>query len=185
MELKEYLKIFRKYLALIAALSFIGMSLAFAFARRIPQGYQDSQTFFISPQSAAIQMYEGYYGQEKARNFTDTAVAILDSPDFKSEVQGTNEAISVRKMAPQVVRLTATSKSSAAAKNLLDKTVNSFNSKLQSLSGSQAQIQLKAIGRAQGPSTVAVNRKVFALVGLIAGFAFATAAISLKTYFKI
>lgn len=185
MELRQYLKVFKKNFLVVVVLCIFGLLLGYFLAMSRSEGFQQDQTLYIAPQTTDTQNYEGFYGQEKARNFTDTAVAILESPDFKAEIQGSGESLSVRKIAPQVIKITTTAKDPQGAKNLMAKVTSTFNSKLQTVSNNQAKIELKELGKLQEPAPIIINKKVSTLAGLVLGFAFAILAISLKTYFKL
>ena len=177
------LKILRKDIVLILILSLAGSILALILTRSLPQGFSKTQNFYLAFQGDQSQNQSAYYAQEKARNFTDTAVAILDSADFRGEVQTPGETLSIKKIAPQVVRITAVANSSESAQNLMTSTVASFNAKLTTLN--QNQIQLKEIGKSAEPFPAVDNKKVFAAAGFVLGAAFAILAVSLKTYFKL
>ena len=181
MELKEYLKIIKKYLTFIAICAVGGAALGAFSTKFLPKGYNLSQTVFLAPPQSITQgtyNYEGFYAQEKARNFTDTAVAILESEDFKSEVTANDQALSVKKLAPQVIRLIAIGQSPASSQDLMAKTINTFNKKFIDLS-------LKPIGQSPKPTFQASSRKVYTTAGFVLGLVTAVVVISLKTYFKL
>lgn len=183
MELRQYLKILQQNLILILLLGLFGMALAFLITRSMSAGYQKSQTFFLEAQFESRENLADFYAQEKARNFTDTAVAILESPDFRRDLKADGQ-IQVRKIAPQVVRITTRATKSQSPNDLMTETVNSFNSKLIAISDDQ-KLELKALGTSPEPAKDIINKKVFALAGLLLGFTFAIVAISLKTYFRL
>lgn len=184
MELKEYLNILKKNLALTIALTVTGLLIGLISARSLPEGYQASQTFFLtSTQSPNPQDVNfGYYNQEKARNFTDTALAIVQSPDFKSYAQ-LSAAISAKKVAPQIIRITATAASAQDTLPQLTRTKEQFNSKLAMLG--EGNLKIQEVGSNQEPHLAKVNAQVTAAAGAIFGFAAAILALSLKTYFRI
>lgn len=184
MELKDYIKILKNNLPIIAACSLLGILIAIFMTKSLPNGYLQTQTLFVHTPSSQNQQNGSFYSQEQSRNFTDTAVAILESADFKSltDVQGSTR---VKKLAPQVINLTTVAKDPQLTKDLMEKTISSFNSKLNQVTEGQNQLQLKQISAAVNPSKIIVNTKVYALSGLIVGLAFAILAISLKTYFRL
>lgn len=191
MELKQYLKVAKKYWLFIIIVSLIGILLALFVARKMPQGFVLTQTFFITPpavQNFAQYHFEAYHAGEKARNFTDTAVAILDSADFKSQVVSPGQAVKIRKLAPQVIQIKAFTPKSEEAKQLMVATASTFNAQFvftQPLPADPASFGLKEVAPAQAPTQQVVNRQVLAAAGLVLGFAFAVFVVSLKTYFKI
>lgn len=188
MELKEYLIILKKYLFFIAILAFVGAIFAYYFAASRPQGYSTNQTFYLAGpkiEDNSNYTYEGYFAQEKARSFTDTAVAILDSSDFKSTVISPGQSLTVRKLAPQVIRLTANSSTPEAAHQLVGAGASAFNTQFITLAGDQGALSLKAIGQPPPAESDRLNRRIITISGALAGAAFALLVISLKVYFKV
>lgn len=190
MELEELIQIIKKYFAFIGVLVVIGAIIGASSSDFFSSGYNHSQTYFLAdkftqtPVSANLRS-ESYFEQEKPRNFTDTAVAILNSPDFKSQVlEGTDDLI-VRKVAPQVIRLTYVSNSPDQNFIKLNEISDKFNQKIQDLQESSPSSQLKAIGQVGTPVYSALNSSTLAASGAILGAVFAIFIISLKTYFKI
>lgn len=186
MEFKEYIKIFKKYSAFILLCVILGAVVGFFSTNYLPQGYRLTQTLIISgPQPAPdTYNYEGFYSQERARNFTDTAVAILESGDFQKEIPQ-NGSLEVKKLAPQVIRLTVTAKDPATSKDLMQKTQEAFNKKYLELAGDNQNITLKPIASPEEPAFQRSSRKIYAAGGAIIGLALSIAAISLKSYFRL
>lgn len=176
MELKEYLKVYKKYWVLIIIIAVLSAVLAFFYSRQLPTGYKNSQTFFLSPQTGSTNL-ETFHAQEKARNFTDTAVAIISSPDFKSQITTGGESLAVKKLAPQVLQITTFSTNPENSKILTKKAISLANEKFST--------NLVEVESALEPADVAQKKYIYVLAGLVAGLAFAIFAISLKTYFKI
>lgn len=176
MEFKEYLKAFSRYWLFIIIVACLGALLAFFYSRQLPQGYKNSQTFFITPKESQTNL-EAFHAQEKARNFTDSAVAIITSADFKLQILAQGESQAVKKLAPQVLQITTFSKSSTQAKEQTKKTVSLFNDRFAA--------SLQEVGPARDPAHVARPTQVYTVAGFVAGLAFAIFTISLKAYFKI
>lgn len=185
MELKQYLKIVKKNLLLVLVLSVAGAVLALLLTKSLGSGFFLTQTFYVSSPIEGSPEYAGFYTQEKARNFTDTAVAILESLDFKKELVSSGDLITTQKVAPQVVRVTTTSQDRQRAKALMGSTVDSFNTKIQKLSGNQPQIQLKELASSDEPQKITRSKLVFAAAGLVLGATAAILTVSLKTYFRL
>jgi len=180
MELKEFIRLFKKNALAVIFFILIGLVLSILISAKLPSGYNQSQTFYIvEPKENAGDFYdyEGYYGQQKARDFTDTAVAILQSENFPN--------LTVRKVAPQVIKLTATAESADESENLLDRVKGSFNQELVSLSGQDQALQIRPIGQVQPASFVSPNKKLLAVFGASLGFVFGVLVVGLKTYFKV
>lgn len=186
MELKELISIIRKNWQIVVALSVTGVVLALFLTAKMSKNYVQTQTLFVSAKQQppdTTSTSPAYYDQEKARNFTDTAVAILQSPDFKNSVLGPGESTSTKKEAAQVLTITASAPTPEAASQLMEKTITTFNNNLVNLNNQETL--LKQVGKNQEPHLPAVNRKVYLLAGLLLGLAASVAAISLKTYFRL
>lgn len=189
------MKIIRKNLLLLVACTAIVIVLAYFISAKSQSGYKLEQAFFISgtifqegptAQSSVPQPYDfdNYYGQEKARNFTDTAVAILQSGDFANSLSVGDAHISAQKLAPQLIKITAVSTSSSDAKFILERTVLEFNQKMKALEP-QNSPRLSPIGIPQEPVLNRIGPKIALLAGVAFGLALSTFLIALKTYFKL
>lgn len=188
MELRQYLAIFKKHFWAISLFGVVGAVTAFVFVARLPSGVRLEQLFYIVPPASPKEdtyNFEGYFRQEKARNVTDTVVAILGSADFAQTVVVPPEAVSVHKIAPQLISIAVTSSQQENAKILLEKAVLSFNQKMADLVGFEQAVQLKPV--ANNPLTASVTQNKFILVifGAVAGITFALFVVGLKTYFKL
>ena len=188
MEFKEYIKIFKKNIGVLLLLVVLGVVLALVITYKLPSGYSQSRLFYIAGPKTTSQTnydYEGYYVQQKARDFTDTAVAILESADFTSQVGISSVNFSVRKVAPQVIKLTATAKDSLEAENAIEKISQSFNLKLVNLTGNDPALQIKPIGKAQPSYFSSPNKIIVGVFGGSLGFIFGILVVGLKVYFKV
>lgn len=180
MELRAYLKEFTKYWVLIALLVAFGAALGYFYTRHMPSGYRATQTFFIAPAPAGEFNIEANNAQEKARNFTDTATAIISSAPFQSQITLSGQTLTVRKNAPQVLTISAHAPTGEEAGAVIVKSKELFNSRFGSPGAT-----LEEIGPAKTPQAILGTPLIYALAGAILGFGFAIFAISLKTYFKL
>lgn len=178
MELNSYLKFFKRFWIFILFCAFLGLVIAISLAKA-PSPYSLTQVFYLSsPKITASDPSQSFYNQEMVRNFTDTAVAILNSPDFKSRILQPQETFFARKLAPQVIRLTATSQEPQETQVSMKKVIEIFNQRFAS------PLSLEEIAP-QAPTQRTFNGKVVALAGFIIGFAFAIFVISTKTYLRL
>jgi capsular polysaccharide biosynthesis protein len=194
MELKEYVEVVKKNILIIFLLTFLGGAVALYFATNFKSGYRLEQDFFISssretsslasPQQALTDSPQNsYYSQEYARNFTDTAVAILASPDFAGSLN-TPGSIAIRKEAPQVIKITTIASDPQLAKSLMEKVTSIFNGKIRELQPSTT-FQINAIGKVSEPRQANPPPKIVLAFGAAAGFVTSLAVIGLKTYFRL
>jgi|SRR3990172_7415119 len=187
MEIKQFLAIFKKYWLFILVFVCLGAAIAYLFTSTLPSGYRQEQLFFISSTQENFEGYnfEGYYGQEKARNFTDTAVAILESQQFQGEVSAQNANISARKITPQLIRITVTADVPEEAEKLIPEIVSNFNRKMLDLIGTNETIQIKTISPPSPAYFVAPEKKIFIPATAAIGAIFGIFIVGLKTYFKL
>jgi len=187
-ELKQFINILKKNIFFIVFFGVLGVVVALFFALKFSSGYQQSQLFYVnSPEESTQSVYnfEGYFAQEKARNFTDTAVAILTSPDFLKDVSNQSAAVGIRKLAPQVIRITVTASDPQVPAESINKIAAAFNQKLSGLTQENKAVTIKPIAKIQEPVFAGPDKKVLIAFGLMAGVVFAILTIGLKIYFKV
>lgn len=164
-----------------------GLAISFFVSTKANYPYKQTQLIFLQTQgdeSATAQNYSGYYAQEKARNFTDTAVSILNSSDFQTEIRANTVSIDAKKLSPQLIRLTASTSHSQDQSVGLNQTIETLNSKIKNITG-QNFIEAKSLSAPSQITYSAPDKKVIALAGLLAGFIFALCTISARVYFKL
>jgi len=90
MELREYLKIFKKHLVLILVITFLLTAAAFVFTLTQPIRYQANGSLTIVPKSIAelknIYQYDGYYALQASNLFGVTISSWLANPDIVTEI---------------------------------------------------------------------------------------------------
>lgn len=193
MELKDLIKILRENLILILCLTVLSIALSYIYASQKASGYNVAQTYLINTQEASTSSqlsppetrnFDSFYQQEKARNFTDTAVAILQSSDFQKDIASPADSLSIQKVALQVIKITSTSNNSQDAQKLNEKTVSTFNEKIKNLLPNQPP-QLLSVGPISQSFSTVSQRKIYLLFGAIAGFTLGLFIAGLKTYLKL
>lgn len=180
MELKQYIAILKKYWLFMAFFALAGAAIAALTAPNLTAGWRLEQTFLLQAPELEQDSQDRYYQQEIARNFTDSAVAILTSPSFSADVNAPG-TVSARKIASQVIRITVSFPNQQDTADTLTKTVLALNQKLAGLN----KLQLEALGTASGPYFWAVDAKIAAPAGALLGLAMAIFIVALKTYFKL
>ncbi len=190
MEISELINLVKKYIILIAILALIGGVIGASSANFFSSGFKHQRLYFLTDPVVASQISdtpnsESFSLQEKSRNFTDTAVAILDSPDFKNEVLARGDSLQVRKVAPQVIRLTLVSNTPDTNFSKLQKVSASFNLKIQDLTASTPSSILKPVGLESSPVYSSLSRQVLFVFGVVLGTVFALLVIGLKNYYRI
>jgi len=141
MELRDISKILRKYRRKIVFLAIAGFAFG-VMVSLLPPKYISSGSLYVKREAnpgTGYFTYEGYYAQQTAMSYTNSVVAILESPDIKKKVLGlmnipVNEktirelgrTIKVKKTGPQVILVTVKNKNYDISMEVWDKTVNSL-----------------------------------------------------------
>ncbi|OGD97148.1 hypothetical protein A3A49_00955 [Candidatus Curtissbacteria bacterium RIFCSPLOWO2_01_FULL_38_11b] len=190
MELKEFLKIIKRYSLFIIILAALGAAVGFSSTNLTSAGFKRTQTYIISPQSPVLENSPDYHAQnyylgENLKNSTDSFVAILQSEDFQKEVMSPGDELAVRKIAPQVIRLTYNSQSENNASTNLEQVVEKFNIKFGILFEKGTSIQLKPVGAQLPPLYSKLNNFTLLAAGLVLGVSFALFVVALKEYNRI
>ncbi len=193
MELKSYIKLLTHNFLFILICVVVASGIAAYTASSSQGGYVLEHTYYLQEQQPEqlttletnqAQANEKYYKQELARNFTDTAVAILNRPDFSSQFAQGKSKISAEKIAPQVVNLTVNSPDASETQFLLERTVIGFNQNVKIIAPGN-NIELKAVGPLPAPKIASLDTKVIIAAGAILGFALAVCTVALKTYLRL
>lgn len=183
MELKKILTIFKKNVVYLLVFVVIGAVVGAYLGKNYKDVPHAQLDVFLTPKNVPkVQANDNYYLQEEARNFTDSAVVILESPDFAKGLTQSGETISASKLSAQLIRLTASALSDERASALLNDTINKFNTKIPELTAEDRTVLLKPIATEPRNFTPAVNTKVLILTGALFGFLFAAFVISLREY---
>lgn len=181
MEFKQYIKLIQKNLAFIAILIFVGLFLGLYSSRFFPSSYRQSQVLFVSDTQSINPEFNK--NQERAINFTDTAASIIPSEDFLNSIQISQTSVDVKKLAPQVLKITTSSQSASKSKQDLETIVLKFNEKTENLTGDKS-LQLKPVGVMPGPSHFVLDSKILAIFGAFIGLTVSVSIIALAAYFK-
>lgn len=187
MDLKQFIKIIKKYSLFIIILVVLGAVVGVFSTSLTSSGFQRTQTYIFSdkssnPQNNPNSQAEAYYTGENLRNSTDTFIGILQSDDFQKEAVASGDSLQVKKVAPQVIRLTYSSPVERNSAENLDKVVVKFNSKIANFTKTNFTIQLEPVGMAQTPVSSSVNNTTLLFAGAFVGIAFALFIVGLKEY---
>lgn len=186
MEFKGYLKILKAHIAIIVVFMISGLVTSLLVSTNTNYPYKQTQLIFLQTQASELtpdQNYYGYYAQEKARNFTDTAVSIVNSSDFQADNKN-KVALDAKKLSPQLIRLTTSASNSQDQSFAINQTIEALNSKIKMVTG-QNYIEAKPLTLPSQAIYSAPDKKVMAAAGLMAGLIFALSTISAKTYLKL
>lgn len=181
MEAKELIKIARRNLIFFIIFALVGALVGFYSNKLLPSGYRQSRVLFVT--SSKVSEPNAIIVQDPATNVADSAVSVIPSQDFLlySQVKSTVE---VKKLAPLVIRITATSHSPEQSQQDLETLISSFNTKISQLR-SDASVQLAPVGTNTQASYFAFNSKILTLFGALIGVAAAITILAVSLYLKL
>lgn len=177
MEPKDYLDVITKNLYFFLALVVIGAAVGYFLATNYPKSQGFEKVFYVSKTPNEQKSQE----DQNINNSTDSAVYILSSAEFQKSQGFPTTPFAVRKMAPQVIKITTNTQNQGQITTL----VSSFNSQLSTLENSKPTYELKPISQNTEEITKGLNRKVTAAAGSLFGFVVALAVTGLKNYLKL
>jgi len=197
MELREYLRIIRKNLPLIAGLVVVSGAAAFFFSQNLPPTYTTSLTLYVKRQptepSDKYYTFDGYYSQQAAEKFTETVIGFLKSKDIllasakladlptdQKSLEQLSSSIKIRQVAPQLVSLKVTQKDGGIAKKFCTALAQATTERINLLNqtGDKAisvdLLNPEPLVEKNEPKVV-LNSLVGVLCGLLAGLTYAFA----------
>lgn len=175
----QYIKIVKTNLFFICALTLVGAICGYLSVAHIESGYKAQQTIFVRIEKINPLSYEGV----DAQTITDTVAAYISSTDYQRKTNKISQT-TAKKVAAQVVTLTATSQSLEEAQNSLKNTTTNFNQVAPDLI-THSKVELVNVGEEAIPTKNALNSRVLALFGAILGFAASISIISASRYFRL
>lgn len=181
MDLKDYVKILTKNAFFIIALTLIGAAVAFSSTGFLKSGYKNEMVYFLvisdSGNSLTSQKLD-------PTNITDTAVAVLTSPDLLNETAISSMSLDVKKLAPQVIKLTLTSQSPELSKNSQAPVVEKLNQKLTAFVP-EATLKLEPVGEESQSFQQVLNSKILAVFGALIGLLASLVTVAIVRYLRL
>lgn len=191
MDLKDYIKILKKNFLTLLILTVVSVSIGMIYSQKAQPGHKLEQVFIISSQENQITSQQSSQSslklerrspQQEARDFTDTAVALLQSKSLNQDRPGNQ--ISVEKLAPQLIKITALASNPQEAKVQMERTVIDFNRVLNELI-TDPSLEIKAVGTMPDASLNIIDRKIILATSFFIGLTFSVLVISLRNYFNL
>lgn len=181
MDIKDYIKILTKNAFFIIILTLIGATVAFSSTRFLKSGYKNEMVYFL-----VINQPENSLQNQKLdpTNTTDTAVAILASPDFLKETAINALSVDVKKLAPQVIKLTLTSDNSQLSQSSQAQVATKFNQKVTTFI-TNGTLKLEPVGESPPSIHNALNSKVLAVFGALIGLLASLTSIAIVRYLRL
>lgn len=180
MELINYINILKKHLAFILTLSILGAMVAYTSTSFIKSGVVFERTLFLK----IIENDSNSNTQLDVSALTDTSVAYVGSADFLNSANTHQAAVSVRKLAPQIIRLTVTSPSPETSREVSQNVVGIFNNRAKDLT-TTAQVELLQTGEPNEPAKQVLNRQILAIFGAFIGATLSLVILMLSQYFRL
>ena len=201
MELREYTKIIKKGLPLLAVLATGFGGLAFLVSKQMSPTYTASLTLYVKRQATEARedyyTFDGYYSQQAAEKFTETVVGFLKSKDIllasakladlpidQESLEQLESSIKIKQVAPQLVSLEVKKEDSNAAKTSCTALAQATTERINLLN--QTGDKSISVDLLNTEPLVEKNEpKVIlnSLVGLLTGLLLASLYIFLKEYF--
>ena len=185
MELKDYWQILQKNLAFIVFLAFLGALCAYLLTSNFGGGQQVQKHYLLIEETTPVGEFGSPVIFQESVDLTDTAVAILQTYDFKKEILANRENLIVKKEARQVLNLQAQASQKERAGEIIEAAAANFNGETANLFGRNSKIRLAEIGASYESLRPALDKKITTAFGFLLGAAFAVFAVGLKTYFKV
>ncbi len=199
MELAEIIKILKKNITTVAVIALLGTVIG-VLVYVIPPRYISTGSFFVTrtvESSQAYFTYEGYYSQQTAAAYTNTAAALLESVDLRTKalelakidpseknLRKYAKYIDVKKKAPQLITLTVkemTKERSSQLWNSLAQTLITSSEGANRL-GDQ---NLKIVKISDNPVVKPEYKSIYVdgLTGLVGGFGVGLFLVGLSHYY--
>ena len=201
MELKEILRKLNKARSEILILTLCGGILGIGVSF-IPGKYRAEGYYFIGrvadKPSSEFFTYEGYYAQQTAQSYTNTAIAILESESLKSAVledlkipvtdnnlKKLSRSYKVYKKGPQVVSLVVTDYNYKKTLDVFSSISNRFLETGENIT-SESDENIKVLPLSEEPVAKREHRPFpnYLAGGLLIGLAFTLLRFSIKEYTK-
>lgn len=191
MDLKDYIKILKKNFLTLLILTAVAVAIGMIYSQKSQPGHKLEQVFIISSRENQITSQQASQSpvkleprspQQEARDFTDTAVALLQSRSFNQTQPGTQ--ISAEKLAPQLIQITAVAPNPQEVEVQMERTAIDFNRVLKELIINPS-LEIKAVGETPEATFNKIDRKIILATSFFMGLTFSVLVISLKNYFKL
>ena len=109
----------------------------------------------------------------------------MASQEFLQELLPAGSSVTIRKVAPQLIRITAQSPNPADFNGPLEKISKTYNQKIAEISPDAYASQLKAVSPPTPPAFFALNAQILAIAGAVLGLASSLLIVGLKVYLKL
>ncbi len=137
----------------------IGMLGGFFSTGYLDSGFKYTKSYFVYTQNLPT--------SSDAEDYTDTAVAILQSNDFLNELKLDNVSLTTKKIAPYVITVSAKSEDITRSTQAIENLEKQFNDKAKNFTSQE--FKLNSIGTPSSAQYQSLNNKIMAVVGALLG----------------
>jgi uncharacterized protein involved in exopolysaccharide biosynthesis len=202
MELRNYLDFLWRYrLSLLGALV-LGSLLGGSYAATRDETFQAVQSLYVQrqPDNSTTQYftYEGYYAQQVAASYTDTALKLLTSDEIlRRAAENAGMATDVRSLsrlrsaivgkkdAPQLIKVTTTLESEQNATRFSHGLAEALKSRTAELNRTgDSRLTIDSVNSQEYVSTVKPPLPIYAIAGAILGFLSMLCGLALYHYIR-
>lgn len=179
MTITSFLELVKKNLIFIASLTILGALVAYVSTSFLKPGYSSTQTYFIK----VDQVVGGEENFVDINALTDTTVALISNPSFNGQVNS-GATVSAKKVAPQVIEVTAVSQNMETPPEVNRSAANNFNIKIKDLIKSH-NLELKETAVAENSTKNVLNNRLTTSAGALLGLVCALFVITTARLFKL
>lgn len=189
-EMRDYLNLFKKYLGLLIVLIILAVAAVFLYGQLQRGRYQATTTLYVNrapePRSDKYYTYEGYYATLVSKDYTDVAVALLNSPDFthlaqtKAQLGASKVGTTVRKIGPQLISLTVTATSQEDVRKLTQSLIDSTNER--SKNGQNQGADLSMVNPDLNVTPKSFNLPLYLGISVVGALLFAVVIAATREY---
>lgn len=170
-----------RYWVILVFFSLFGLLGGILYSLSERGSYTASILFYLKPRVSLGSEEKDYFAQLRTRDFTETLVSFLSSEDFQNEAQ---VGIRARKVAPQLIRISAIANSQEEAVANIQKARFFAENQVTEIAGeADPFLNLNALSKSPSIAKFSPKPVLNMIVGLLFGLTLGAMVISLKIYF--
>ena len=200
MEIRDIFKKIKKYRRSLLFSAVAGFIIGSIFSTLPPKYISTGSIYVKSGINPGTEYftYEGYYAQQAALSYTNSVIALLESPDIKRNVlklmdlsvdekniRELNKVTNIKKTGPQVILITVKDKNYDVSRDIWDKTVNSLIGMTTKMNrGGDEYLGISLISEDPVIKEAYRSFYLFSFIGLLLGISFCLFYICIREYFR-
>ena len=203
MELRDYFRLLYKYSVLLILTVFIFAGVGFFVSLRLPSSYAASSIVYVrrkvTPPSAEYFNFEGYYGQQTSKEYTDTVVGFFKSRDLMKqsleslgsspsveELKVVSGTVRIKKLSPRLISVSIVRSDAEEDERILSALVGTVSEKVIELNkdGGDDALSLATIDSNPMVEEIKPRPKLNAAVSAAVGLLLILILITFREYLK-